>query len=78
MVFLFPNTSFCPFLGAKVLVLVDSACKRDVDSILMASLWHNVGHLFLRAVASLKDFLPRSNLLFETRLEIMTLGKKLV
>lgn len=66
-----------PFLGAKVLVLVDSACKRDVDSILMASLWYNVEHLFLRAVTSLKDFLPRSNLLFETRLEIMTQGKKL-
>lgn len=66
-----------PFLGAKVLVLVDSACRRDVDSILMVSLWHNVDHLFLRAVTSLKDFLPRSNLLFETRLEIMTQGKKL-
>ena len=66
-----------PFLGEKVLVLVDSACKCDVDSLLMVSLWYNVDHLFLHAVTSLKDFLPRINLLFETRLEIMTQGQKL-
>lgn len=66
-----------PFLGAKVLGLVGSACKHDVDSILMLSLWHNVNHLFLLSVTLLRDFLPRSNLLFETRLEIMTQGQKL-
>lgn len=65
------------FLGAKVLGLVGSAYKHDLDSVLMVSLWHNVDHLFLPAVMSLRDFLPRSNLLVETRLEIMTQGQKL-
>lgn len=36
-----------PFLGVKGLVLAGSACKHDVDSILMVSLWHSVDHLFL-------------------------------
>lgn len=33
-------------LGVKGLVLAGSACKHDVDSILMVSLWHSVDHLF--------------------------------